>query len=1467
MHHSKLIVSIVLFLLPLCLLAEEAWIDLTENYIKNAGYDNNSADYWEGTALGFVGPLSNAEHYQKNYDTYQVLTGLTPGKYRVSLQAYYRAGESGSDYNHFMYDGDSYRHAQLYATSSVDDYSTPICYASSAAQSQSLGGATSTVGDWGNTLYIPNNMEAAHYWFEAGYYDNSVECEVGDDGQLRIGIRKSTTLSGDWTCIDNWRIEQWATFKKITTVYFLPSTMKMYVGDVVQLTPHVIPSDATIQKYIWASSDETVATVDQKGVVTCKKSGTVNITAQTTDGSNKTARCRITVEGGMVEVGSVIINEIMPANIDLFVDPSWNYGGFVELYNPTLTTATMGGCYVSDDPENLLKWRMPLAVGNMSAKGYFTIWFDNNDKYAPTQCPFKLDVDGGTIYISNSAGTLLASQDYPPAYRRCSYARVTDGADEWEWTGTPTPGATNNGSRFASEQLESPVADKKGQVFIGTLQVMVGIPDGATLRYTTDGSVPTLSNGFTSYTGVFSITQSVAYRFRLFKDGYLPSDVVTHSYIYNDKNFNIPILSVVTDRSNLYGADYGIFVQGNGHGIRGRGQSVKSNWNMDWERPVSMEYFADADEVSFAQEVNMSPCGGWSRAWTPHSFKLKANKVYGLKYMPYAFFDDKPYIKNKSLQVRNGGNDTSCRIIDPALQEIVSRSGLNVDGQAYQPAFVYINGEPYSVLNIREPNNKHFAYANRGLDDDEQDQFEYSPDSGYVQMEGTREAFERLYELSANAADANVYEQIKQLLDIDEFINYMAVEMYLGSSDWLNNSNNTKAYRPRIEGGKFRFVLFDLDAYGGTNEFAEVENTNWQTLDKLYDCDVSAYYKEIELTTIWLNLLNNKSFRKQFIDSFCLVTGSVFNPDRCRAIVNELADRAYTAMRQMGGSPWNSANGIINAMSASRQNTMINRLKGYNRMKLGNVNSVNCSLSANIEEARLTVNGLPVPTNTFSGQLFPPVTVKSQAPAGYKFMGWASEGSTIDQEIITTTDNWLFYDKGSLDGRKWYNPTYSTSAWNEGQSPLGYATGSTWTDYNTSLNWGTDKNNKRTTFYFRKNITLDKKPSSGETMSLSFSVDDGCIVYVNGKEAGRYNMPSGTVTYSTFASTYGDQFSYPQTMELDASLFVAGDNLIAVEVHNNDKVSSDIHWEASLIYSTLADGEMLTTDEEFVLPASGNVKIVAMYTPLTDEELANRRMAPVRINEISASNSMYINDYFDKSDWVELYNTTDETIDLAGMYLSDNPDKPQKYQFGDDGISTLIEPHGYRIVWCDKAEPVSQLHASFKLENAAASVTLTAADGSWSDVLEYTAHDGELTVGRYPDGNDSIYVMCTPTIGKSNTVSTCDSIVPQSAVEIIPGDVNGDGFVNVLDISMLAAYILGNNPESFILPAADFDADGMVNVADISAIAGFILDGTEGAYSHVARANARTDVDEEAEQINQSELTDETDAVASELER
>ena len=1066
----------------------------------------------------------------------------------------------------------------------------------------------------------------------------------------------------------------------------------------------------------------------------------------------------------------VIINEIMPANIDILVDPSWNYGGFVEFYNPTASNIILYGHYLSDDPDNLLKWRIPDTKAVMRPGNFYTVWFDHNDMYAPNQCSFELGLNGGTLYLADKSGNIEAQVDYPAAVRRCSYARTTDAGDEWSWCVEPTQGKTNATATFASEQLEAPVVNKNGQVFSGTLQVVVNIPSGAKLRYTTNGSVPTTTNGSVSTTGVFSVNKSTVYRFRLFKDGYLPSDVVTRSFIYNDKNFCVPIISIVTDDKNINSQEYGIFVQGSGNGRAGRGQNVKCNWNMDWDRPVSMEYIKDGDEVCFAQEVNMAMCGGWSRAWTPHSFKLKANKLYGLKYLPYSFFDKKPYVKSKTLQVRNGGNDNSCRFIDPALQQIVARSGLDIDYQEYQPAFVYINGQLYDVLNIREANNKHFAYSNRGYDDDEIDQFEIDADSNYVQMEGTKEAFNEWYRLAKYAERESNYEEIKKLVDVDEFVNYMAVELYLGGNDWPNN--NIKAYRPRIEGGKFRFVLFDLDAafsYSSTS-FNEFGSKQYHTFAEL----LGQYHgsqrtnAEIEIVSIFLNMLKNDEFRKQFIDTFCLVTGSVFNPDRCREIATELANYADKAMNQVssgwwgGASCWNSANTVINNLSAQRQNTMITALKNYAKMQLSGQTAVKCSFKSNISEGRILMNGQPVPTNRFNGQLFLPVTLHAEAPAGYKFAGWAKEGGTKQTTAFDFGSQWSYYDKGSLDGRRWNQQSYSAS-WSSGKAPLGYSTGGNWTGINTQLT------QQKSTYYFRRAFSLDFTPNEDSEFLLSFTVDDGCIIYVNGTEVHRFNMPSGTVSYSTFSSTYVDgQFDLPQTITIPSSLLKKGSNLIAVEVHNNNSTSSDAYWDASLVYKQTTVGGMASTEQDYVLPAdAANVNVTAVWEPLSDEELLIAHSVPVRINEVSAGNSIYVNEYFSKEDWIELYNTTDKSIDLAGMYLSDNVDKPQKFQFKQGGISTVIEPHGYRVVWCDKSADASQLHASFKLGNELAFVLLTSADQSWADTLQYCPHDGIQTVGRYPDGANSVYAMNVPTIGKSNTICSYDTV----HIELTPAEV------------------------------------------------------------------------------------------------
>ena len=762
--------------------AQQNWIDVTDAHIINPRFNNNDVTTgWEGTEFGVANPMENAEHYQKTYDTYQTIAGLKAGTYRVSLNAFYRCGDANSDYNAFNSDNrEDYQYARLYARSSKNYYDSPIALASSAALENSLGGNVSYVGSG----CIPNNMEAAHYWFEKGHYYNYVDCDVENDGMLTIGIRKDEWIGSDWTCLDNWKLELWGTIVNVTSITLSETSVEMSQYETHDLTATVAPSDATYQNVSWSSTKESVATVDSKGQITAVGIGVCYIIATAKDGSGKTAQCRVTVKREDPSAENLIINEIMAANVDVYLDPSFNYGSWVELYNPTDKSVALGGLYISDDPNNLKKLHLLRSYGSLPAHGYAILNFDHHEVWTSAsyrQIDGKLDCDGGVIILSDGTN-IITQQEFPEAISRMSYARTTDGGSEWGVTSNPSPGASNQeAGGFATQQLEAPVVDKNGQRFNSTLQVCVNIPKGATLRYTTDGTTPTLDNGETSATGLFRVTNNVCYRFRLFKDGYLPSQVVTRSFIREDKEYPFPIISVVTKRENIYSTDYGIFQRGP-NGRPGNGQTSNCNWNMDWDRPVSFEYITENNEYLVSQECDMAVCGGWTRSSNPKAFKLKASKTYDFNnFFQASLFKEKPYIKNKTLQIRNGGNDGSCRVKDASIQQVVARSGLYVDYQAWQPVHVFINGSHYAVLNMREPNNKHHAYANYGIDTDEMDQFEVSPDSGYVQMEGSKASFDRLMTLSENAEDEKTFEEISQMLDIDEYINYMAVELHIGN--------------------------------------------------------------------------------------------------------------------------------------------------------------------------------------------------------------------------------------------------------------------------------------------------------------------------------------------------------------------------------------------------------------------------------------------------------------------------------------------------------------------------------------------------------------------------------------------------------------------------------------------------------------------------------------------------------------
>ena len=171
----------------------------------------NSSEGWTIENIGGTCTPNFTELEAFNNDTiyiHQTIEGLKPGFYEIDLQGYYRAGYSGA-YNGEQ--GDSLKqikHAFLCATTSLGEMTTPLLNAIEGAQEATLGSGneTAVTNLEGTEVYIPENMEAASTYFEFGYYPNTLNVQVGEDGVLEIAIRKWSHIDGDWTIFTNWQL-------------------------------------------------------------------------------------------------------------------------------------------------------------------------------------------------------------------------------------------------------------------------------------------------------------------------------------------------------------------------------------------------------------------------------------------------------------------------------------------------------------------------------------------------------------------------------------------------------------------------------------------------------------------------------------------------------------------------------------------------------------------------------------------------------------------------------------------------------------------------------------------------------------------------------------------------------------------------------------------------------------------------------------------------------------------------------------------------------------------------------------------------------------------------------------------------------------------------------------------------------------------------------------------------------------
>ncbi len=203
------------------------------------------------------------------------------------------------------------------------------------------------------------------------------------------------------------------------------------------------------------------------------------------------------------------------------------------------------------------------------------------------------------------------------------------------------------------------------------------------------------------------------------------------------------------------------------------------------------------------------------------------------------------------------------------------------------------------------------------------------------------------------------------------------------------------------------------------------------------------------------------------------------------------------------------------------------------------------------------------------------------------------------QTFIAFGASWKYLDNGTNQGTTWRASSFNDAAWASGNAQLGYGDG----DEATVVSFGPNSSAKYITTYFRKTINISN-PAAFSAFNGSVKRDDGVVIYVNGTEVYRNNMPTGTIAYTTLASSAAsDDGNTPQNFTISPSAFVSGDNVIAVEMHQNAGTSSDLSFDIQLIGAV--PGTALLTRGPYMNSALQNSIVIRWRTDVATNSKVN----------------------------------------------------------------------------------------------------------------------------------------------------------------------------------------------------------------------------------------------------------------------
>lgn len=610
---------------------------------------------------------------------------------------------------------------------------------------------------------------------------------------------------------------------------------------------------------------------------------------------------------------------------------------------------------------------------------------------------FRISTSGETLFLSDATGLLVDSLLLPPLPADISYGHSPDGSTTLRYFNLPTPGGPN-GSGVTVLTPAPELAPAPGFYSTAVTVSLLEPVENTTYHYTLDGTLPTAASP--TFSGSPTFTENAVLRIMAIPEGEATGPLTSATY-FVDEPSSLPVVSLIFEPADFFDVDSGIYAEGTS--ASPEFPHFGANFWEDWERPLHLEFFEDENAERYATHAGVKIFGGWSRGFPQKSLSLFARGRYGSSEFAYPFFPDLDLETFEALVLRNSGNDwNSTGFRDGLLTGLVDP--LEMEKQAFRPVAVYFNGSFWGHYNLREKVNEHFVADHRGVEVNDIDLLELNG----LLLHGDNQHYQDLITF-IETEDLTVpmhYEYVQDRMDVTNFIQYQAAQIYFDNRDWPGN--NIKFWRPALAGGKWRWILFDTDfGFGIWNPYAYQENTLAFALDP-----AGPGWPNPPWSTLMLRrLVENPDFRREFILSFNDLLNDLFRPAvvqaRLDAIQSEIEDTATRGFSRWGHNTVSNWNTQVNAMRTFAQNR-----QGFARSHLQQVFDLGALHALDLDVfptdgGSVRVHSMIPETYPWLGHFFAdyPVDFEAIPAPGYRFSHWEGTSEAANEILLQFTSS------------------------------------------------------------------------------------------------------------------------------------------------------------------------------------------------------------------------------------------------------------------------------------------------------------------------------------------------------------------------------------------------------------------------------------------------------------------------------